>query len=122
MKSKKLIQDTFELNALKQFNDLLIKCHRKKAKNPNLKLFPSLEASTVIAKRLGKSDYYGRRLRERSAYLHRVGELQSARQGKGAVHRSFLLEPQVVTAVQAWVKGVVPLEEGGYTGRVWYFT
>ena len=29
-KSKKLVQDTFELQALKQFNDLWIEYHRKK--------------------------------------------------------------------------------------------
>ena len=56
-KSKKLVEDTFELDALKKFNELRIKYHRMNAKNPNLKKrSPSLEASTVIAKRLGKSD------------------------------------------------------------------
>lgn len=121
VKSKKLVQDTFELNALKQFNNLRIEYHRKKAKNPNLKLCPSLEASTTIARRLGKSNYYARRLRERSTYLHRVGELQTSKQGKGAAHQSLLSEPQVVAAIQAWVKGTVPVEKGGYIGRVWCF-
>lgn len=121
VKSKKLVQDTFELNALKQFNDLRIEYHRKQAKNPNLKLSPSLEASTTIARRLGKSNYYARRLRERSTYLHRVGELQTSKQGKGATHRSLLSEPQVVAAIQAWVKGAIPVEKGGYIGRVWCF-
>lgn len=120
-KLKKLVQDTFELNALKQFNNLRIEYHRKKAKNPNLKLCPSLKASTTIARRLGKSDYYARRLREKSTYLHRVGELQTSKQGKGATHQSLLLEPQVVAAIQAWVKGAVPVEKGGYVGRVWCF-
>ena len=117
-KSKKLIQDIFELQALKQFNKLRIEYHRKKAKNPNLKLCPSVDASTVIARRFGKTDYYARRLREKSTYLHRVGELQTVKQGKGVVHRSLLSESQVVAAIQAWVKGAVPVENGGYVGRV----
>ena len=120
-KLKKLIQDTFELNALKQFNDLWIKYHWKKARNRNLKLSPSIEASTVITRRLGKSDYYARRLCERSSYLHWVGELQVSKQGTGAAHRSLLSEPQIVANIQAWVKGVVPAEKGGYVGRVWRF-
>lgn len=117
-KSKKLVRDTFELHALKQFNNLRIEYHRKKAKNPNLKLCPSLKASTTIAKQLGKTDYYARRLRERLTYLHQVGELQTSKQGKGGVHQSLLLEPQVVVAIQTWVKGVIPVEKGGYIGRV----
>lgn len=54
-------------------------------------------------------------------YLHRVGELQALKQGKGATHRSLLSDPQVVAAIQAWVKGAVPVEKGGYVGRVWCF-
>ena len=120
-KSKKLVQDTLELHALKQFNNLRIEYHRKKAKNPNLKLCPSLKASTTIAKQLGKTDYYARRLREKLTYLHRVGELQTSKQGKGGAHRSLLSEPQVAAAIQVWVKGVIPVEKGGYIGRVWHF-
>ena len=117
-KLKKLIRDTFELNALKQFNDLRIEYHRKKARHPNLKLCPSLDASTAISRRLGKSDYYARKLRERSSYLHRVGELQVPKQGKGGAHRSLLSEPQIAAGIQDWVKGAVPVEDGGYIGRV----
>lgn len=119
-KSKKLVQVTFELLALKQFNDLRIEYHQKKAKDPNLRLSPSLEASTKIAKRLRKTDYYARRLRERLTYLHQVGELQVSKRGKGAAHRSLLAEPQVVAAIQTWVKGGVPVEKGGYVGQVQY--
>jgi hypothetical protein len=118
VKLKKVIRDTFELNALKQLNDIQLEYHQKKAKNPNLKLYPALKASTVIARRFGKSDYYARRLREKLAHLHRVGELQDSKQGKGAAHKSLLSEPRVATAIQTWVKGVVPVDEGGYTGRV----
>lgn len=118
VKSKKLVKDTFELHALKQFNNLRIEYHRKKAKNPKLKLSPSLKASTTIARRLGQSDYFARRLREKLVYLHRVGELQISRQGKGAAHQSLLSEPQVVGAIQTWVKGDIPIENGGYDGRV----
>lgn len=120
VKSKKLIQETFELHALKRFNNLRIEYHRKKAKNPKLKLSPSLDASATIAKQLGKTDYYARRLREKLVYLQRVGELQTLRQGKGAVHHSLLSEPRVATAIQAWVKDAIPMEKGGYDGRVWY--
>ena len=119
-KLKRLIQDTLELNALKQFNNLQVEYHRKKARNPNLKLHPYHEASTAIARRMGKSDYYARKLRERLSYLYRVGELQVSKQGKGATHRSLLSEPQIVAGVQAWVKGAIPVDKGGYTGRVQY--
>jgi len=84
-------------------------------------LCPSLKASTTVARQLGKTDYYARRLREKLMYLHRVGKLQTLKQGKGAAHCSLLSEPQVVAAVQAWVKGVVPVEKGGFVGRVWCF-
>ena len=85
-KSKKLVQDMFELNALKQFNSLRIEYHRKKAQNPSSTLCPSLKASTAIAKRLGKSNY-AQRLQEKVTYLHRVGELQTPKQGKiGRAH------------------------------------
>ena len=119
-KSKKLVQDTFELCALKQFNSLRIEYHRKKAKKPSLKLSPSIDASTTIARRLGKSDYYARRLRQKLKYLHQVGELQTSKRGKGAAHQSFLLDPRVVAGIQTWVKGTIPVEKGGYIGRVWY--
>jgi len=118
-KSKKLIQDSFELQALIQFNDLRIEYHRKKANNPKLKLCPSLDAGTTIARQLGKTDYYARRLREKLAYLHRVGELQTSKQGMGAAHRTLLSEPQVTAAIQTWIKGVIPVEKGGYIGQVW---
>ena len=117
-KLKKLVQDAIELNALKQFNDLQIEHHRRKAKNPHLKLCPSLDASMTIARRLGRTNYYARRLREKLAHLYRVGELQVSKQGKGAVHQSLLSEPRVAAAIQNWVKGAVPVEKGGYIGRV----
>jgi hypothetical protein len=121
-KSKKLVEDTFELDALKRFNELRIKYHRVNAKKPNLKKrSPSLEASTVIAKRLGKSDHYARRLREKLAYLRRVGELQISRRGKGATHQSLLSDPRIVGAIRTWAKGAVPVEKGGYGDRVWCF-
>jgi hypothetical protein len=119
IKLKRITRDIIELNALKQFNNVRIEYQRKREKDPNLKLCPSLKASTVIARQFGKSKYYARSLREKSAYLHRVGELQISKRGKGAAHQSLLLEPRVVTAIQAWVKGAIPAEKGGYTGRVW---
>lgn len=117
-KLKRHIQETFDLNAMKQFNDLQIEYQRKKAKNPTLKLRPSLDASTTIARRFGKSDYYAKRLRGKLSHLHQVGELQVSRQGKGAAHQSLLSQPQVVAAIQGWVKGTVAPEKGGYIGRV----
>ena len=120
-KLKKIIQEGFELNALKQFNDVRIGLHRKKVKNPNLKLCPSLRASTTIARQFGKSNYFARKLREKSTHLYRVGELQTSKQGKGGAHLSLLSEPRVVTAIQTWVKGVIPVEKGGYNGRVQHF-
>jgi hypothetical protein len=120
IKLKRITRDVIELNALKQFNNVRFEYQRKKVKDPNLKLCPSLKASTVIARRFGKTDYYARSLREKSAYLHRVGELQISKRGKGAAHQSLLSEPQIVSAIQAWVKGAVPMEKGGYIGRVWY--
>ena len=120
-KSKKLVQDMFELCALKQFNSLWIENHRKKARKPNLKLCPSLDASITIARRNGKTEYYARRLREKLKYLHRVGELQTSKQGRGATHQSFLSVPQVAAAIQAWAKGTIPVDKGGYTGLVRHF-
>ena len=117
-KSKRLVEDTLELNALKQFNDLRIEYQRRRSKNGKSKLSPSIEASVAISRRLGRSQYFARKLRQKLFYLHRVGELQMSKQGKGAAHQSLLSEPRVVAAIQMWVKGTVPKEEGGYDGRV----
>ena len=46
IKLRKVVQDTFELNALKQFNNLRIEYQRKKAENSSLKLGPSLKAGS----------------------------------------------------------------------------
>ena len=117
-KSTNLVQDTLKLCALKQFNDLWIKYHQKNTKKLSLKLCPSLNASTAIAKWLGKLDYYTRRLGKKLKYLHQVGELQTSKWGKGAAHWSLLSEPWFVTGIQTWVKGTIPVEKGGHIGWV----
>ncbi|KAJ7584549.1 hypothetical protein C8J56DRAFT_1027796 [Mycena floridula] len=77
---------------------------------------PVTRASEIVAARCCKTRYYARRLREMAAYMERTGELLENKQGQGAHHESFLTIPGVYSALQIWVKGEMPFEEGGFNG------
>ncbi|KAJ7675039.1 hypothetical protein B0H17DRAFT_1207904 [Mycena rosella] len=79
---------------------------------------PTMEASAFIASRCGKGDYYARSLRKIAAHLLEHGTLPEKQQGKGAHHKSFLLNPRVCEALKEWVKGTLEVEEGGFVGRM----
>ena len=51
-------------------------------------------------------------------YLQQTGELPENNQGKGATHATHLDNPDVVSAVRNWVIGLVPVDEGGFKGRI----
>lgn len=124
-----------EIEALIQFNDLRLKLalqvkawkdalkkipksrraiHKMKMK----KIKPSVDASKSIANRCSKGPYFARRLRHMAAHLLRSGCLPENNSGKGARHATWLAEPQVSEAIEEWLKGTMPFEEGGYNGKV----
>ncbi|KAJ7232731.1 hypothetical protein C8J57DRAFT_1250450 [Mycena rebaudengoi] len=79
---------------------------------------PKMQASTLVASRCGKGDYYARSLWTMALHLLEHGSLPEKKQGKGAHHESLLLDPRICEALKEWVKGTLTVEEGGFVGRV----
>lgn len=87
---------------------------RKKQK----KIRPMQTASETIAQRFGKGPWFARRLRWTASYVLRTQELPGSNQGRGAHHQSPFNQPAIRSAIEKWVKGLVPVKEGGYDGAV----
>ena len=51
-------------------------------------------------------------------YLQWTGKLLENNLGKGATHATHLNNPEVALAVRSWVMGMMPIDEGGFEGRV----
>ncbi|KAJ7586334.1 hypothetical protein C8J56DRAFT_891253 [Mycena floridula] len=79
---------------------------------------PATTASETVAARSCKTKHYARRLREMALHMQRTGLLLQTDQGKGGKHESFLTIPGVHSALEIWVKGDLPFEEGGFNGRM----
>lgn len=124
-----------DLEALYQFNDLRLQYEQERLRlikklettphrlHPRLKariskIKPSENASIAVAARCTWGPTYARTIRSTAAFLLRTGLLPESKQGKGAYHESLLNRPEVSSALQKWVKGVLPFEEGGFVGRV----
>ena len=71
-----------------------------------------------VANLLSKTETYARRLREATHYLCRTGELPENNQGKGGAHATLLNRPDIASGVRRFVNGDIPIEEGGFGGRV----
>lgn len=127
-----------DLEAISQYNDLRFKlineqrvlksrlknCPRitqQRLRKRITRISPSTDASISVARRLGKSSYYARVLRSMTNELFRTGQLPESRQGKGATHKSYLLNPRVTSALRNWVKGLLPDDEGGFIGLVRFY-
>ncbi|KAL4252833.1 hypothetical protein AB1N83_013390 [Pleurotus pulmonarius] len=87
---------------------------RKKQK----KIRPMQTASETIAQRFGKGPWFARRLRWTASYVLRTQELPASNQGRGAHHQSPFNQPAIRSAIEKWVKGLVPVKEGGYDGAM----
>ncbi len=77
-----------------------------------------IQASMQIANLLSKSETYARCLHEAAHHLCRTGELPESNQGKGGAHATLLNRPDIASGVRRFVNGDIPIEEGGFGGRV----
>jgi hypothetical protein len=133
--SKAAANDILFLVSLRQYNDLRLKYALEKADliqslstaSPNVRprikmrisrIRPSTDAGNLVASRAGKGPYFARTVRSAAQEMLRTGKLPENRMGKGAVHASLLQVPGVQSALQRWTKGLLPVEEGGFEGRV----
>jgi hypothetical protein len=138
---KTLLTDTkaastaFELEAMRRFNDIQLSLHikirkqkeqvanapayrRAIMKKKQKKIQPAVQASMQVANLLSKTETYARRLREAAHYLRRTGELPENNRGKGGAHATLLNRPDIASGVRRFVNGDIPIEEGGFGGRV----
>ncbi|KAF9009680.1 hypothetical protein BDQ17DRAFT_1421844 [Cyathus striatus] len=51
-------------------------------------------------------------------HILKTGQLPENKQGKGAYYKSYLDHPDVNSAIQNWLKGEVPIDQGGFSGRL----
>lgn len=79
---------------------------------------PSVQASAKVNRLSGKGPYFAKRLCHLSAYLLRTGLLPENNQGKGASHETLLNRADVLAGLRLFVTGVIPVNEGGFEGRV----
>jgi hypothetical protein len=140
-RKKTLLSDTkaastaFDLEAMRRFNDIQLSLHveirkqkervanapayrRAIMKKKQKKIQPAIQASMQVANLLSKTETYARRLREAAHYLRRTGELPENNQGKGGAHATLLNRPDIASGVRRFVNGDIPIEEGGFGGRV----
>lgn len=138
---KTLLSDTkaastaFDLEAMRRFNDIRLSlriklrkqkeqvanapvCRRAIMKKRQKKIQPTIQASMQVASLLSKTETYARRLREAAHHLHRTGELPKNNQGKGGAHATLLNRPDIASSVHRFVNGDIPVDEGGFCGRV----
>ncbi|KAF9008427.1 hypothetical protein BDQ17DRAFT_1323742 [Cyathus striatus] len=102
--TKELSSDKFVLERKDLQNR--IKSAPKQARNTLKKrissIRPAAKASEAIAARFNRTWYF----------------LPENKQGKGAYHKSYLDQLDVNSAIQNWLKGEVPLDKGGFKGRL----
>ncbi|KAK7000186.1 hypothetical protein R3P38DRAFT_3616746 [Favolaschia claudopus] len=125
----------FDLEALKQYNDLRFKYSEKiwkarkavEAALPGMKPLlrrkiptfqPSIIASEKVADSCSKGPSFARRLRKLAVFLTETGELPESRQGQGAFHASLFNDPAIVEALRVWTIGSLSVEEGGFEGPI----
>ena len=87
-------------------------------KKKQKKIQPAIQASMQVANLLSKTETYARHLREAANYLCRTGELPENNQGKGGAHATLLNQPGIASGVCRFVNGDIPIEEGGFDGRI----
>lgn len=85
------------------------------------KLRPSIDASETIAFAYAKGPHFAQRPRKMGVYLLQTGLLLQSNQGKGAFHESLLNNPEVISNLRQWSKGVLDAADGGFTGPVSHF-
>lgn len=91
---------------------------RSKLRGKMSKIHPMTTASNTVADRFGKGPWFARRLRRMASYVLRTQELPPSTQGKGAQRLSFFNCSEVRSALEKWVKGLIPTDQGGFEGQV----
>jgi hypothetical protein len=124
-----------DLEALDQYNNLRLRLqleclslklrykmargvmrHQLKLRMSQIK--PAINASTTVAGRCNRGPSFARTIRSMAAHLLTTNQLPENNQGKGASHKTLLTDPRVASALQEWVKGGLPVTDGGFEGRV----
>lgn len=125
-----------DLEALNRYNDLrlqfaekllehkqkiaraapMLRVHLKRSKQAKIR--PSMDASNAVATTAARGPHFARRLRDMASYILRTELLPTSNRGKGAAHPSLLNNPEVLSRLRQWVKGLIPLNQGGFEGRV----
>lgn len=82
------------------------------------KMNPSIAASKTVANQFSKTKYWAQKLRSAARIFSESGELLENNQGKGARHKTHFDDPDVKPRLQAFARGLVPENEGGFKGRV----
>ncbi|KAL4246959.1 hypothetical protein AB1N83_014398 [Pleurotus pulmonarius] len=91
---------------------------RSKLRGKMSKIHPMTTASNTVADRFGKGPWFARRLRGMASYVLRTQELPPSTQGKGAQRSSFFNCSEVRSALEKWVKGLIPTDQGGFEGQM----
>ncbi|KAF8987579.1 hypothetical protein BDQ17DRAFT_1334979 [Cyathus striatus] len=82
------------------------------------KIRPATNASEAIALRCNRETYFQCSLHSMALHVLKTGQLPENRQGKGAQHASHLDRAEVNLAIQNWLKGEIPVDKGGFIGRL----
>ena len=123
------------LEALDQYNDKCYELQRSrrklkiqiqsspaniwhKLKEQLSKICPATDTSKVIAGHRGHGPHFQRTFRSMANKLLNTGRFPKNNQGKGGHHKSLLSWLEIYSALQKWVKGTIPYDEGGFNGRV----
>ncbi|KAF7310230.1 DDE family endonuclease [Mycena indigotica] len=91
---------------------------RPKLRQKIAKQKPALAASKCIAARFSKSNYFATKLRSAAIMLEKTGELPDNKHGQGGAHKSHIDNPEVKSRLRVFLKGDIPVEEGGFVGRI----
>ena len=79
---------------------------------------PAINASTTVAEQCNRGPSFARTIHLMAAHLLTTNQLPKTNQGKGVFHKTLLTDPRVASALQEWVKGGLPVTDGGFEGRV----
>ena len=125
-----------DLGALNQYNDIHLQFAEKLLKHkwkvacaaPMLcaqlkrskqsKIHPSVDASNAVATTAAHGPHFAQQLCNMASYILHTELFPTSNHGKGAAHPSLLNNPEILSHLQQWVKGLLPLNQGGFEGWV----
>ncbi|KAJ7264692.1 hypothetical protein C8J57DRAFT_1230464 [Mycena rebaudengoi] len=82
------------------------------------KMKPSISASITVANQFSKTKYWAQKLRSAARTFSETGQLPENNQGKGAKHKTHFDDPDVKPRLEAFARGLVPQDKGGFKGRI----